>query len=140
MMLSDDLAKLSEAVLGEARIPHILRAQLGASLSSYADRCDKLEHVRRSPELSRKREITSQHTSAPWLVVQYDDCTDIETEDGVSICRIGVGSEANAHLVAAAPKMLAALRGAEALLSEYGLGYAIYEVREAIAEATKEWT
>ena len=62
--------------------------------------------------------MTLKHTPGPWRIVERDDHTEIwdTTELESTVCElpyINGPERANARLIAAAPEMLAALRGIE---------------------------
>lgn len=78
----------------------------------------------------------SAHTPGPWTVLGARKLLHIETRDspvgdGFHICSVPLSREGDAHLIAAAPKMLAALKAVED--AQPG---AYQCVRDAIEEAT----
>ena len=80
--------------------------------------------------------MSAQHTAGPW---EYD-VTEFGTAilAGRELVADGIGSEANARLIAAAPEMLTALRAAETAMGAL-LHYSnpiLQAARAAIAKAT----
>lgn len=93
----------------------------------------------------------SSHTPGPWRVRRTQTPGQFVTSEKVCdahnsvICNLHVNAEANGRLIAAAPKMLAALQQAEKALDSVFdgwvdgvIGEALLAVRIVIAEATGE--
>jgi hypothetical protein len=93
-----------------------------------------------APDTAGTPGISAGHTSGPWEAVRFGKVLVVQTDAGLPLLRMYAGrnEEANARLIAAAPRMLEAGRNALHLLKALGMTHSreAVDLDAAIAEAT----